>query len=100
MESLTLLYKITREGHILSKLSNNLEGIPENILRSNRRAEAVPCRQYKARRRKELSIEEQSQIASAYLKQYLPQKDVAIRHQVSVQLVKDLVAEAKYQPEK
>jgi hypothetical protein len=98
VECLTLLCKRTREGHILSKPSNNLEGLPEHILRSKQRAEAVPCRQYRVRRRKDVPIEEQSEIASAYLRDYLPQKDVAIRYQVSVQLVKDLVAEVKHEP--
>ena len=47
-----------------------------------------------------MPIEEQEQIADAYLKEHMPQKEVAQRHRVTVQLVRDLVAEAKAQPEK
>lgn len=47
MEPLTRLFNRTREGLILSKPSNNLDGHPEHKLRAYRRAEAVLCRQYK-----------------------------------------------------
>ena len=57
---LTRLHNREREGLKLSKPSNNLEGLSEYKLRASRRAEAVPCRQYKVRRRKEVPIEEQS----------------------------------------
>ena len=60
MAPLTRLHNREREGLKLSKPSNNLEGLSEYILRARRRAEAVPCRQYKVRRRKEVPIEEQS----------------------------------------
>ena len=36
----------------------------------------------------------------AYVQGYVPQKEVACRHRVTVQLVKDLVFEHKKNPEK
>ena len=63
-----------------------------------RLAETVPFRQYKVRRRKEVPLEEQEKITEAYLKEYVPQKEIARRHRVTVQLVRDLVAEAKTKP--
>ena len=85
----------SREGLPLSKPSDNLEGCTEAELRARRLAETVPSRQYKVRRRRAVPIEEQEQIVNAYLKDFVPQKEVAQRHRVTVQLVSDLVAEAK-----
>lgn len=60
----------------------------------------MPCRQYKPRRRKAVPLEEQTRIAEACLQEQLSQQDVARRHRITVQLVRDLVYEAKHQPEK
>ena len=60
-----------------------------------RLAETVPCRKYKPRRRKEVPLAEQEEIAKAYLQDKLPQKDIARHHRIKPQLVQDLVAEAK-----
>ena len=40
------------------------------------------------------------EIVDEYLKEYLPQKDIAQRHRVKTQLVNDLVYERKNNPEK
>ena len=54
-----------------------MEGLPEAELKARRLLETVPCRQYKVRRRKAVPIEEQEQIVDAYLKEFVPQKEVA-----------------------
>ena len=46
------------------------------------------------------SIGHIEQIAKSYLEQYLPQREIARRHRIKFQLVRDLVAEAKKKPEK
>ena len=37
---------------------------------------------------------------SAYLNDFIPQKEIALKYRVSVQLVKDLVSESRNKPEK
>lgn len=65
-----------------------------------RLAETVPCRNYRPRKRKEVPLDEQDKIAQAYLKDKLPQSEIARQHRVKPQLVLDLVAAAKRNPEK
>ena len=62
--------------------------------------EAVPGRQYKPRHRKLVPLEEQDLIVKSCQTSKLPQKEVAKQHRVKLQLVEDLVAEAKHRPEK
>jgi hypothetical protein len=47
-----------------------------------------------------LSVMEQETIVDEYLKKYVPQKEIAQRHRVTVQLVRDLVSESRKKPEK
>jgi transposase len=42
-----------------------------------------------------LSIEEQEEIVEEYEKKYIPQNEIAKRFRVTVQLVRDLVAESR-----
>ena len=72
----------------------------EGQLKALRMAETVPSNIYRPRRRKELSLQEHDDIVSAYLDDLMPQKEVALKYRVSVQLVRDLVSESKNKPEK
>ena len=47
-----------------------------------------------------LSVTEQEAIVDEYVKKYFPQKEIAQRHRVTVQLVRDLVSETRKKPEK
>ena len=47
-----------------------------------------------------LSVMEQETIVDEYVNKYVPQKEIALRHRVTVQLVRDLVSESKKMPEK
>ena len=71
--------------------SRNPLGLTEGQLRDILLKETVPVKKYKARRRREVSLEEREEIVDEYLKEYLPQKDIAQRHRVKTQLVSDLV---------
>ena len=62
--------------------SRNPEGLTEGQLREILLKETVPVKKYKARRRLEVSLEEREEIVDEYLKEYLPQKDIAQRHRV------------------
>ena len=62
--------------------------------------ETVPCRQYKPRHRKSLSVTELQAIVDAYTKDYMSQEDVARKFRVTTTLVSNLVAESKKKPEK
>ena len=84
----------------MSVASRNPEGLTEGELRKILLKETVPVKKYKARRRLEVSLDEREEIVDEYLKEYLPQKDIAQRHRVKTQLVSDLVYERKNNPEK
>ena len=75
----------------MSVASRNPLGLTEGQLRDILLKETVPVKKYKARRRREVSLEEREEIVDVYLKEYLPQKDIAQRHRVKTQLVSDLV---------
>ena len=62
--------------------------------------ETVPCRKYRARRRHELSAEDEENIVRAYTQDYMTQKDVARKFRVTETLVSDLVRESRKKPEK
>ena len=62
--------------------------------------ETVPCRQYRSRHRKLLSVSEQEKIVDEYVSKYFSQKEIARRFRVTVQLVRDLVKESRKKPEK
>ena len=47
-----------------------------------------------------LSVMEQETIVEEYVNKYVPQKEIAQRHRVTVQLVRDLVSESRKKPEK
>jgi hypothetical protein len=47
-----------------------------------------------------LSVMEQESIVDEYVNKYVPQKEIALRHRVTVQLVRDLVSESRKIPEK
>ena len=47
-----------------------------------------------------LSVNEQEAIVDEYLNKYVPQKEIAQSHRVTVQLVRDLVSESRKKPEK
>ena len=52
--------------------SRNPEGLTEGRLRQILLEETVPARQYKARLRREVPLEEREEIVDEYLKEYLP----------------------------
>ena len=56
----------------------------ESRLKAIRMAETVPSTKYRPRRRKELSLQEQDDIVSAYFDDMIPQKEVALKYRVSV----------------
>ena len=72
----------------------------EGQLKALRMADTVPSTKYRPRRRKELSLQEHDEIVSAYLDDMMPQKEIALKYRVSLQLVRDLVSESKNNPEK
>lgn len=84
----------------LSQPSSNVEDLAEWRLRERSRMETPPGRQYRARRRKQLSLEEQEAIVTMIETTRQTQMDVAHRFRVTTQLVRDLIKEAKKQPEK
>ena len=84
----------------MSVASRHPEGKSEAIIKMQTRVESFPGRQYKPRRRKELSLKEWQDIADAYIVQHIPRKDVVRQFRVTEQLVSDLVCEARTKPEK
>ena len=62
--------------------------------------ETIPGRQYRPRRRKDLTLDEQREIINSYNSKYLPQKEIARQFRVTVQLVRDLLDDEKKKPEK
>ena len=60
----------------------------------------MPSRSYRARRRVELSFEEQEEIVDAYNKNGWTQKELAMKYRIKIQLARDLVREARVYPEK
>ena len=62
--------------------------------------ETVPCRYYLARRRKELTLEEQELISETANTSILTQNDIARVFRIKTQLVRDLVWESKHKPDK
>ena len=47
-----------------------------------------------------LSLEEIDNIVKAYKFEYMPQKEIALKFRVTVQLVRDLIRDSKKFPEK
>ena len=57
-------------------------------------------RKYRPRHRNNLTAAEQQQIVDSYVKEYIPQKEVARRFRITPQLVSNLVTDSKKRPEK
>ena len=90
----------TRRGQKLSLASSNLEGLSEAELRDRSKRETVPAGWYRPRRRGAVSLEEQEEIVDLYIKDAVPQKEVARRHRVTPNLVSVLVRESRTNPGK
>ena len=60
----------------------------------------MPARKYRLRRRNGLAAAEQQEIVDSYVKEYIPQKEIARRHRVTPALVSALVRDSKKKPEK
>ena len=90
----------SRTGLCPSRPSHNVEQLTEARLRERRLQEVELCRQYRPRRRRLLSLEEQQEIADSFLVELRSQKEIAHKFRVTRQLVRDLVAEARKHPEK
>jgi hypothetical protein len=45
-------------------------------------------------------VTEQETIVDEYVNKYVPQREIAQRHRITVQLVRDLVSESRKKPEK
>ena len=65
-----------------------------------RKEEIVPSGKYRARRRKEISLDEQQEIVEQYLGKHWPMKEIALKHRITNNLVMNLVQEARKKPEK
>jgi len=83
IKHLTQIDDRTRKGIKLSVASRNPDGKSEKDLKKLWQQETVPCRQYKPRRRKTLSLSELEEITDAYIRKHLPQKEVARRYRVT-----------------
>ena len=83
-----------------SKPSHNIEGRTENELKKQAMYEKGPNNKLKKRKRKDLTPEEIETIVAATNKPFHKYKDVAEQYRISLQLVSNLVKEAKTKPEK
>ena len=64
------------------------------------RKETAAAHRYRPRRRRGLSAAEQQEIIDAYVRQYIPQREIAKRFRVTHNLVSGLVQDSKKRPEK
>ena len=90
----------TRRGLTLSLAAHDPDGLGESAKRTKAQLECVPARKYRLRRRNDLTAAEQQQIVDSYVKEYIPQKEVARRFRVTPLLVSNLVTDSKKRPEK
>ena len=74
----------TRRGMILSVASRDPEGLSEKERKKREQQESVPGRLYKKRSRSSLTADEQQEIIDAYMKDNIPQKEVAKRFRITI----------------
>ena len=68
---------------MLSVASRSIDGYSELDLKRQSQEEIVPNRQYRPRRRRELTLSEQQDIISSYILDYIPQKEIALKYRVT-----------------
>jgi len=62
----------SRRGLVMSVASRSIDGRSEFEIRRQNQSDTVPSRQYAARKRKELPLEEQKDIVVQYIDCYVP----------------------------